>query len=507
MKIPFEEFRLKPLRKVLANQLIKIIGPDAQAYLNSQTTNNVNQLSSNAFQFNSILDLSGKIISSFILLKKSNHEFYLVVANEFLLPTIERIEKYHIAEEFEVSTINQVTTLNSNQSNINGFRGQYFFEDDVISFDNQIEEFGEFELAKILCGIPELGKEVFVSELINNTRFDELGVDYKKGCYPGQETVSKIETRRGAAFKAVLIICDELITTNEVKITIASKKIGEIRNRIIYEEKTYLYALVNRENRIDNYKLSFELGTDVFSGQIHYYPYVSPKKRVLAIDLYDHAVSLFQAGDNQNAVGYFQLAIKVDPKFEDAYESLGVLYGRLEEFDKAISLMEQLKELNPKCMMALTNLSLFNMKQGNIETAEKYKADATLLNFELLGDEAQKKKQKEEYEQKRLAEISRREGMFKQVLDMDPDDAMANNGMGEIELDRKNYELASKHFRKAIEVDEKYSVAYLGLAKCLYQMNDSENMQMILEQGIRIASKNGDLMPANEMQSMLLGSR
>jgi len=144
------------------------------------------------------------------------------------------------------------------------------------------------------------------------------------------------------------------------------------------------------------------------------------------------------------------------------------------------------------------------MKKGEIETAEKYKADATLLNFQLLGDQAKQKRAQAELEEKRQADVKRRESMFKQVIEMDPEDAMANNGMGEIELDRGHYEQAATYFKAAIEADKKYSVAYLGLAKSYYQLQMQEELKEILLLGIEIASKNGDLMPANEMQAMLV---
>ena len=153
--------------------------------------------------------------------------------------------------------------------------------------------------------------------------------------------------------------------------------------------------------------------------------------------------------------------------------------------------------------MAYTNLSLYHMKLGEIETAEKYKADATFLNFEILGNEADEKRRKEDALQKKIADQNRRESMFKQVIEMDPVDAMANNGMGEIELERASFELAINHFEVAIKEDPKYSVAYLGLAKSLEKAGKVEKAKEVLNKGIEIAGKNGDLMPANEMQALL----
>ena len=66
------------------------------------------------------------------------------------------------------------------------------------------------ELARILAGWPRLGAEVDDKTIPQEVRFDEIGgVSYTKGCYTGQETVSRLHFRghanrqlRGLLFEA-----------------------------------------------------------------------------------------------------------------------------------------------------------------------------------------------------------------------------------------------------------------------------------------------------------------
>lgn len=66
------------------------------------------------------------------------------------------------------------------------------------------------ELARILAGWPRLGSEVDEKTIPQEVRFDEIGgVSYTKGCYTGQETVSRLHFRghanrhlRGLLFEA-----------------------------------------------------------------------------------------------------------------------------------------------------------------------------------------------------------------------------------------------------------------------------------------------------------------
>jgi folate-binding protein YgfZ len=52
------------------------------------------------------------------------------------------------------------------------------------------------ELARILAGWPRLSSEVDEKTIPQEVRFDEIGgVSYTKGCYTGQETVSRLHFR------------------------------------------------------------------------------------------------------------------------------------------------------------------------------------------------------------------------------------------------------------------------------------------------------------------------
>jgi tRNA-modifying protein YgfZ len=67
-----------------------------------------------------------------------------------------------------------------------------------------------FELARVLAGWPRLANEVDEKTLPQEIRYDEIGgVSYTKGCYTGQETVSRLHFRghanrqlRGLLFEA-----------------------------------------------------------------------------------------------------------------------------------------------------------------------------------------------------------------------------------------------------------------------------------------------------------------
>ncbi len=96
---------------------------------------------------------------------------------------------------------------------------------------------------------------------------------------------------------------------------------------------------------------------------------------------YEKAVDFLVQGKSEEAVQVFHRIVEQDPKYTDAYESLGMTYYKMGKLDEAIRWTAKLTELCPDHAMAHTNLSIFYMKKGMKEKAEEEKAKATVLNF------------------------------------------------------------------------------------------------------------------------------
>jgi predicted Zn-dependent protease len=121
----------------------------------------------------------------------------------------------------------------------------------------------------------------------------------------------------------------------------------------------------------------------------------------------------------------------------------------------------------------------------------------------LAAREATVTKQKEaESKQNRQAVLDRM-NMFKQVLGIDPEDLLANYGYGSCLVELQEFQNAVPYLQKAIAVKPMHTVAYVALAKAYEGLSNKKEMTSILEQGIEVASKKGDLVPLKEMQTML----
>jgi tetratricopeptide (TPR) repeat protein len=359
----------------------------------------------------------------------------------------------------------------------------------------------DVELWRKLNGWPSFDGSDYSRDLVTNLRLFDLAVTMNKGCYPGQETVSKIATRRGAAFSPVLVETNEKISTGPL--LISDNKIGTAQESLSWNNKFYSPANIVRDFRVEGMKINFLSEGKSVQGIIRYYPLLNGSKAEKALELYDSGLSYFRSDDLFHAEKDLVLALKFNPNFADAYEALGVMLGRQGRFQEAISLMEKLTEVDPDSTMAHTNLSLFLMKTGKIEEAENHKSLATMKSFKKFGDEAREKDASALKAKAELEEWARRERMFREVLEIDPEDTLANYGLGSIAVEKEDWPVAKAFLETVLKADPKYSVAYLALGKAYKGLGQYEVAKKTFADGIKVAASKGDFMPANQMQSEL----
>ena len=86
---------------------------------------------------------------------------------------------------------------------------------------------------------------------------------------------------------------------------------------------------------------------------------------------YETAVEYFNTGDYDNAIKYYNKAIKKDPQFVEAYDNIAVLYRKSNNLEKAIEYNKKSIEIYPQGPMAHQNLALIYSIQGNFEASLK----------------------------------------------------------------------------------------------------------------------------------------
>ncbi len=461
-----------------------LTGTDVYSFLDSQSTFNVKTLGDGSFHLTSFLDPQGKG-ETFGWLIHEKEKFTYLVPTALANQTTARLHKFLVSEDVDIEEkcLAQWTFVMGETA---GYQGEILAEKAVIRrepFDNvPIIPDEDVELWRLLNGWPAFDGSDFSNELINNQRLFDLAVSMNKGCYPGQETVSKIATRRGAAYSPVLLESNTKLTPGIL--LIGGNKIGTASESLNWNNLFYTPVSLLRDFRVEGMKLNFENAGKASQGVIRYYPLLPGDTEAKATELYDEGLTDFRNDDLKSAEQRLRQAIKLNTRFSDAYEALGVMLGRQDRYPEAIELMEKLAEVDPDSTMAHTNLSLFLMKTGKIEEAENHKSLATLKTFKKFGDEAKEKEASIQRTKAEAEEFARREKMFLEVLEIDPEDTLANYGLGSLAVERSEWEKARGFLEKVVSVDSKYSVAYLALGKAYKGLGMKDHARETFRKGI-----------------------
>lgn len=382
------------------------------------------------------------------------------------------------------------------------------------SFEPQVIGDEAREILRIEAGIPRFGVDMDCENRLPETTLERDAVSYEKGCYLGQEVVAKLRAyssvRRALTGLAFIRDASGAPEPGDA-LLVDGKAIGEMRSATFSPTLGYLIgmAYIDRDHRDPGSEITFTCASlhNPATATVRVLPiYEAEDRHARAHRLYDEALAVFEqdeADEDASAIDRLRESILLEPTFEDAYEALGVILHRHHRVDEAIHYMKKLEALNPDCLMAHTNLSVFYVAKGMIDEAEEEKAKAAVLQIKHTRD-ARNAEEIAAAERERIRrDAEERIGMFEEVLEIDPDDALATFGMGAAHMQLNEYEKAVPYLERATELQKDYSVAFLNFAKCLEFLGRTESAAEAYRRGIAAANRKGDLMPMREMERRL----
>ena len=538
--------------------LISAEGSDLFSYLQTQTTNDVNELKPGQGQNNAIVDRKARVISTFSLHRTGEESAVILVETQ---------QKENLLNHLNSFLFREDVTLTSSSHFVLALQGPKSHEiikiftrsndsipekpNDICKFtfeglpalaiaksltgeegcvlvfqteseDTITKKFLEFEQQNLLiqvdhharevfrieAGIPSYGKDINDKNILPETGLEHSSVSYNKGCYIGQEVIARIKTYGAPNFALMgLTIEGDVLPISGSEIKLASKKLGVIKSSIFsYSlQKNISLAYIQKDHRSPDIDLDVTIDNKPCKIKTCLLPFYQPQTRKdRSKVLQDKALKLYQEQDDlDQPIALLREAIELDPKNATAYEALGVFLSKQDKLDEAIALMKRLVEINPEEIMAHSNLSVYYMQQGRIEDAEQEKGEATALQFEKAIAENMAKKTTENKVKQDLAEREQKISMFKQVLEIDPVDQVANFGLGSVYHDLKRYEEALPPLQTVVKEYKDYSAAYVLLGKTMEKLSRQDEAIQTYREGIAVASKKGDLMPLKEMQQKL----
>ncbi|MDC1447150.1 folate-binding protein YgfZ [Candidatus Thioglobus sp.] len=179
--------------------LIRVSGSDAETFLQGQLSNDINKLDSSSVQLNAYCQHQGKILSLFWVVR-NDKEFFLSLPLDLLDFIKSRLQMFVIMSDV---VIEDITTEYIQVGSIGEAHQKSLVINDKLSLiitDNKdinkfnIEPIDLWNKACIDSLLPEvysITSEKLVPQMLN-LDINEFGVNFSKGCYPGQEVVARL---------------------------------------------------------------------------------------------------------------------------------------------------------------------------------------------------------------------------------------------------------------------------------------------------------------------------
>jgi tRNA-modifying protein YgfZ len=235
--------------------VIKVIGDDARKFLHGLVTADVLELAPGKARFCALLTPQGKIIADFFLTEAPQAEgggFFLDIPRALAAMLVEKLNLYKLRAKILIEDLTEILGV------IAAWDGQGTTRDRTtkqgLSYaDPRLPALGlrvmiaphrsaeaaselgavlvsaeDYDAHRIALGIPRGGLDFAYGDAFpHEADMDQLGgVDFAKGCYVGQEVVSRIEHRGIARSRAVALRYDGAAPESGAPITAGERQVG-----------------------------------------------------------------------------------------------------------------------------------------------------------------------------------------------------------------------------------------------------------------------------------------
>src|SRR3954471_7698756 len=230
--------------------VIKVSGEDARTFLNGLVTTDVTLLQPGLGRFGALLTPQGKITADFLITEApSGHGGgFLIDAPRALAQNLaDKLGFYKLRAKVAVENLSDSLGVLAVWGGEPGIKPDLAFADprsealgwrilvpeelkqkvsDLIGADLVDSE--AYEVHRIATGVPRGGLDFMYSDAFpHETNMDRLhGVDFDKGCYVGQEVVSRMQHRGTARTRIVRVTLEDFSPETGVAVLGGDKQVG-----------------------------------------------------------------------------------------------------------------------------------------------------------------------------------------------------------------------------------------------------------------------------------------
>ena len=248
------------------SRFFKISGKDSASFIQNLITNDIKKCTNGSIIYSCLLTPQGKFLADFFIFNV-NDSYFFETNNKFYNNLLTRLKIYKLRSDIEINEVNNlhsysIFNIDYKTENIillkdprnNNLGKKLILGKEIYIEDNEIIKISETEYHEILIDntTPYSPFDILENKsLLLENNFDNLNaIDWKKGCYVGQEITARMKYR-GLLKKKLyslkikygsVLVGDELIVNN--------KKIGKIIS--IANSNIFAVLNINYVNELKN---------------------------------------------------------------------------------------------------------------------------------------------------------------------------------------------------------------------------------------------------------------
>lgn len=225
--------------------VLRVGGDDAVRFLQDIVTNDVTKAVNGSAVHAALLTPQGKILFDFILLDTGD-EILLECARDIIGDLVKRLTFYRLRAAVEIEDVSDTQKVWAAWGD-----APQALDEAIMYTDPRLEDLGariiatasldmagagcdvaseaDYHRHRVSLGVPEAGRDYPLGDTFpHEADYDQLaGVDFHKGCYVGQEVISRIQ-HRGTARKRIVPVRGSAPLTSGAEITADGATLGKL---------------------------------------------------------------------------------------------------------------------------------------------------------------------------------------------------------------------------------------------------------------------------------------
>jgi folate-binding protein YgfZ len=232
--------------------VVKVVGDDVRKFLNGLITADMDKVKPGTARFAALLTPQGKIVADFMVTELDPAEgggFFLDCPRALAPTLVEKFNFYKLRAKIIVEDLSEVLGVMAVWDNAGlseyglayadprlpalGTRVMlppHLTEEAASDLAAELATADDYEAHRIALGISRGGIDFMYGDIFpHEANMDQLGgIDFDKGCYVGQEVVSRVEHRATARSRLVPIAYDEFAPEDGLPVMAGEKQVGTL---------------------------------------------------------------------------------------------------------------------------------------------------------------------------------------------------------------------------------------------------------------------------------------